>query len=78
MKESLNIAFVLLNLALFIVVVGLNIKSMIESNKEEKGEVNYYKHLSLQFSVLTIFVAAFTVAVKTQSLIFKIRSCQTT
>lgn len=78
MKESLNIAFMLLNLALFIVVVGLNIKSMIESNKEEKGEVNYYKHLSLQFSVLTIFVAAFTVAVKTQSLIFKIRSCQTT
>ena len=65
MKESLNIAFMLLNLALFIVVVGLNIKSMIESNKEEKGEVNYYKHLSLQFSVLTIFVAAFTVAVKT-------------
>lgn len=47
MKESLNIAFMLLNLALFIVVVGLNIKSMIESNKEEKGEVNYYKHLSL-------------------------------
>ena len=41
------------------------IQSMIESNKEEKGEVNYYKHLSLQFSVLTIFVAAFTVAVKT-------------
>lgn len=31
----------------------------------ELEEVNYYKHLSLQFSVLTIFVAAFTVAVKT-------------
>lgn len=65
MKESVNIAFMLLNLALFAVVVGLNIKSMIESNKGGEGNANYYKHLSLQFSVLTIFVAAFTVAVKT-------------
>lgn len=51
MKESLNIAFMLLNLALFIVVVGLNIKSMIESNKEEKGEVNYYKHITTVFCI---------------------------
>lgn len=65
MKESVNIAFMLLNLALFVVIVGLNIKSMIESNKGEEGKANYYKHWSLQVSVLTIIVVAFTVAVKT-------------
>lgn len=65
MKESVNIAFMLLNLALFVVIVGLNIKSMIESNKREEGKANYYKHLALQTSVLTIVVVAFTVAVKT-------------
>ena len=65
MKESVNIAFMLLNLALFVVIVGLNIKAMIESNKGEEGKANYYKHLSLHASVLTIFVVAFTVAVKT-------------
>ena len=65
MKESVNIAFMLLNLALFGIIGGLNIKSMIESNKGEEGKVNYYKHWSLQVSVLTIIVVAFTVAVKT-------------
>lgn len=38
MKESVNIAFMLLNLALFGIIVGLNIKSMIESNKGEEGK----------------------------------------
>ena len=64
MKESVNIAFMLLNLALFGIIVGLNIKSMTESNKGEEGKANYYKHWSLQVSVLTIIVVAFTVAVK--------------
>ena len=64
MKESVNIAFMLLNL-LFGIIVGLNIKSMIESNKGEEGKADYYKHWSLQVSVLTIIVVAFTVAVKT-------------
>lgn len=64
MKESVNIAFMLLNLALFGIIVGLNIKSMIESNKGEEGKANYYKHWSLQVSVLTVIVVAFTVAVK--------------
>ena len=64
MKESVNIALMLLNLALFVVIIGLNVKSMMESNKEEEGKANYYKHLSLQVSVLTIIVVAFTVAVK--------------
>lgn len=48
----------------FGIIVGLNIKSMIESNKGEEGKANYYKHLALQTSVLTIVVVAFTVAVK--------------
>ena len=65
MKESLNIAFMLMNFALFGIIVVLNIKSMIESNKGEEGKANYYKHLALQTSVLTIVVVAFTVAVKT-------------
>lgn len=65
MKESVNIAFMLLNFAFFGIVVGLDIKSMIESNKGEEGKANYYKHLALQTSVLTIVVVAFTVAVKT-------------
>ena len=65
MKESVNIAFMLLNLALFGIIVGLNIKSMMESNKGEEGKADYYKHWSLQVSVLTIIVVAFTVAVKT-------------
>lgn len=65
MKESVNIAFMLLNLALFGIIVGLNIKSMIESNKGEEGKADYCKHWSLQVSVLTIIVVAFTVAVKT-------------
>lgn len=65
MKESVNIAFMLLNLALFGIIVGLNIKSMIESNKGEEGKADYYKYWSLQVSVLTIIVVAFTVAVKT-------------
>ena len=64
MKESVDIAFMLLNLALFATIVGLNVKAMLESNKEEEGSANYYKHLSLQVSVLTIIVVAFTVAVK--------------
>lgn len=65
MKESVNIAFMLLNLALFVVIIGLNIKSMIESNKGEEGKADYYKHLALQVSVLTIIAVAFTVVVKT-------------
>ena len=65
MKESVNIAFMLLNLALFGIIDGLNIKSMIESNKGEEGKADYYKYWSLQVSVLTIIVVAFTVAVKT-------------
>lgn len=64
-KESVNIAFMLLNLALFGIIAELNIKSMIESNKGEEGKADYYKHWSLQVSVLTIIVVAFTVAVKT-------------
>lgn len=64
MKESVNIAFMLLNLALFGIIVGLNIQSMIESNKGEEGKADYYKHWSLQVSVLTIIVVAFTVAIK--------------
>lgn len=65
MKESVNIAFMLLNLVLFGIIVGLNIKSMIESNKGEEGKADYYKHWSLQASVLTIIVVASTVAIKT-------------
>lgn len=65
MKESVNIALMLLNLALFGIIVGLNIKSMIESNKGEEEKADYYKRWSLQVSVLTIIVVAFTVAVKT-------------
>ena len=64
MKESVNIAFMLLNLALFGIIVGLNIKSMMESNKGEEGKADYYKHWSLQFSVLTVIVVGVTVAVK--------------
>lgn len=64
MKESVNIAFMLMNFALFGIIVGLNIKSMIESNKGEEGKADYYKHWALQVSVLTIIVVAFTVAVK--------------
>lgn len=64
MKESVNIALMLLNLAWFGIIVGLNIKSMIESNKGEEGKANYYKHWSLQASVVTIIAVAFTVAVK--------------
>lgn len=64
MKESVNIAFMLLNLALFGIIVGLNIKSMMESNKGEEGKADYYKHWSLQLSVLTVIVVGVTVAVK--------------
>jgi hypothetical protein len=64
MKESVNIAFMLLNLALFGIIVGLNIKSMIESNKGKEGKADYYKHWSLQVSVLTVIVVGVTVAVK--------------
>ena len=64
MKESVNIAFMLLNLALFGIIVGLNIKSMIESNKGEEGKADYYKHWSLHVSVLTVIVVGVTVAVK--------------
>lgn len=37
---------------------------MINSSKGEKGKADYYKFLSMQASVITIFVVAFTVAVK--------------
>ena len=48
----------------FFTIVGLNVMRMIKSIKGDKGKADYYKFLSMQASVITVFVVAFTVAVK--------------
>lgn len=62
--RAIDFVFMLMNLACFFIIVGLNLMRMINSSKGEKGKTDYYKFLSMQASVITIFVVAFTVAVK--------------
>lgn len=62
--RAIDFVFMLMNLACFFIIVGLNLMRMINSSKGEKGKADYYKFLSMQASVITIFVVAFTVAVK--------------
>jgi hypothetical protein len=62
--KALDISFMLMNLACFFIIVGLNTMRMIKSIKGDKGKADYYKFLSMHASVITLFVVAFTVAVK--------------
>lgn len=62
--RAIDFVFMLMNLACFFIIVGLNLMRMINSSKGEKRKADYYKFLSMQASVTTIFVVAFTVAVK--------------
>lgn len=63
--RAIDFVFMLLNLACFFIIVGLNLMRMINSSKGEKGKADYYKFLSMKVSVITIIVVVFTVAVKT-------------
>ena len=62
--KTINISFMLVNFACLFTIVGLNAMRMMKSIKGEKGKADYYKFLSMQASVCTIFVVALTVAVK--------------
>jgi hypothetical protein len=62
--KAIDISFMLVNFACFFTIVGLNIMRIIKSIKGDKGKADYYKFLSMQASVCTIFVVALTVSVK--------------
>lgn len=62
--RAIDFVFMLLNLACFSIIVGLNIMRMIKTIKGDKGKADYYKFLSMQASVLTLIVVAMTVAFK--------------
>lgn len=62
--KAIDFVIMLMNLACFFIIVGLNLMRMINSSKGEEGKADYYNFLSMQASVITIFVVAFTVAVK--------------
>jgi len=62
--RTIDFVFMLVNFACFFIIVGLNAMRMIKTIKGDKGKADYYKFLSMQASVITIFVVAFTVAVK--------------
>lgn len=62
--KAINISFMLMNFACLFTIVGLNAMRMIKSIKGDKGKADYYKYLSMQASVCTIFVVALTVSVK--------------
>lgn len=62
--RAIDFVFILLNLACFFIIVGLNLMRMIKTIKGDKGKADYYKFLSMQASVLTLIVVAMTVALK--------------
>lgn len=62
--KAIDFVFMLLNLACFFIIVGLNLMRMIKTIKGDKGKADYYKFLSMQASVLTLIVVAMTVALK--------------